>query len=324
MADVDLFTVAGQSNAVGFASGGPSVSAGEFLEFDHKNEVINDPIGDPIQMAYSEEDSGSSADQSSSGSAWPSFANEYYSQRGVTGAIVGTANGGSGVTDGASGLITWNATSGGSYSLLDQAVHATNEAITALENAGHTVNYRGILWHQGERDAQNIDDGSITKSDYDTAFRNMIAEFRSQLGPGTPFWIFELGHPNSGDTSGFQDIRDVQNSVVGDQSNTYMVSTIQKDFPEEGKMSDDLHYNQTGYNEMGTTGAGNVAANISAPSAGGSGVVAVTTAGVIDTELGVISTGVDTTAPTISNFNVGFADKTAPTISNFSVSEASS
>lgn len=325
MADVDLFTVAGQSNAVGFATGGPSVTQETFLEFDHKNEVINDPLGDPIQMAYSEGDGGDSVDQSSSGSAWPAFANEYYSQTGRVGAIVGTANGGSGVTDAASGTITWNATpESGVYGMLDMAVHATNEAITGLENAGHTVTYRGILWHQGERDAQNIDDGTITKSDYDTAFRNMIAEFRNQLGSGTPFWIFELGHEDSGDTQGYIDIRDIQNTVAGEQANTYLVSDIQKDFPEEGKMADTLHYNQTGYNEMGQTGAMNVASNISTSATSGAGSIAQTALGVIGTSVGVWDTGSgDTTAPTISNFTASkTADTTAPTISNFTASKA--
>lgn len=324
MADVDLFTVAGQSNAQGVATGGPSVTQGTFFEFDHKAESVIDPISDPIQMAYSEGDGGSSADQSSSGSAWPSFANEYYTQTGRVGAIVGTANGGSGVTDAASGSITWNATPESSYSLLDMAVHATNEATTGLENAGHTVTYRGILWHQGERDAQNIDDGTITKSDYDTAFRNMIAEFRAQLGSETPFWIFELGHEDTGDTQGYIDIRDIQNTVASEQPNTYVVSAIQKDFPEEGKMDDNLHYTQTAYNEMGTTGAGNVASNISTAPEPASGSVPVTSTGVIQTTGGAWSTATgDTTAPTISNFSASVQeDTTAPTISNFSASEA--
>ncbi len=65
-------------------------------------------------------------------------------------------------------------------------------------------------------------------------------------------WVSRTGRPNSADTSGFQDVRDAQDEVATADDFVVMAFTGAVDFPGEGKMADELHYDQTGLDEMGT------------------------------------------------------------------------
>lgn len=55
---------------------------------------------------------------------------------------------------------------------------------------------RGVLWSQGERDAQAIDDSTagVSKAGYKTAFANMIARYRSDIGDSFRLALFRTGH----------------------------------------------------------------------------------------------------------------------------------
>ena len=254
MADYDLFTVGGQSNAVGKgdSTASPDPNAGTAIEYDADANTIQDPLDDPTSH---------NGEDSDTGSAWPKFCVDYVSHTTRNIAIVGAAVSGAAQYP-AADVGAGNYDSG---SLDEDLIAFTNEAITELQNAGHTVSYQGILWHQGERDAKTIDDGNMTKTDYKTAFENMIERYRTEFGNDMPMWVFQVGHETTagvGDTVGFQEVRAAQEEVVLAQDNTYLVSDKQKDFPEQGYMSDQLHYNQTGYNIMGEVGALNVAARI--------------------------------------------------------------
>lgn len=243
---VHLFTVAGQSNAVGRgdSQGSPSIPTDDAIEYIQSTDSLENPLTDPVD---------GNSDASDTGSAWPAYCDEYLTLVGETPAIVGTAKGGTAQNSTAdTGSGNWD--TGGQ--LQADAVTWTNNAITKLEAAGNTVEHKGILWHQGERDAQSIDAGDITKSEYKSALESMIATFRSDFGSSSlPFWIFELGRPDSGDTSGFQSVREAQQEVASETSDCEIVSSVQKDFPAQGKMLDNFHYNQTGLNEMGREGA---------------------------------------------------------------------
>jgi|AntRauMinimDraft_4_1070384.scaffolds.fasta_scaffold01783_2 hypothetical protein len=250
--DYDLFAVGGQSNAVGRgdATASPDPDAGTAVEYRNDIDDIQDPLDDPVD---------GNADVSDTGSAWPQFCVDYYNHRSQPVAIVGAATGGAAQdADADSGNGNWDDTG----SLDDDLITFVNNAISRVEANGDTATFRGVLWHQGERDAQAIDDGTITKADYKTAFENMIVRFRTEFGDQMPFWIFEVGQPDSGDTAGFQDVRAAQQEVAVAQEYTSLVSDQQKEFPTLGYMSDDLHYNQTGYNLMGEVGAVNVAARV--------------------------------------------------------------
>lgn len=245
MAEFDLFVVGGQSNAVGQGDGtaSPDPAQGAAIEYQADTNDIEDPLDDPIEGIN---------DASDTGSAWPQFAVDYNTQSGNPVAIVGSARGGTAqVSDADTGNGNWDDTGTLSSTLITRV----NDAITAIEGAGDTAIFRGVLWSQGETDAQAIDSSTITKAAYKTALEDMIGRYRAEFGSGMPFWIFQTGKPNSGDTAGYQDVRDAQTEVTNTDGFTYMASDIQVNFADDGRMSDDLHYTQTGYNDMGAEGA---------------------------------------------------------------------
>jgi hypothetical protein len=71
-------------------------------------------------------------------------------------------------------------------------------------------------------------------------------------------YISRTGTKNSGDTTGFQEIRSSQDAFATDNTDVVMAFTDSVNFPGASKMSDDLHYTQTGYNEMGSAMQGTV------------------------------------------------------------------
>jgi hypothetical protein len=135
----------------------------------------------------------------------------------------------------------------------DTAVVRLDAALAALPQS----TFRGVLWSQGERDAQAIDAGTITTEQYRAEFVAMIGRFRAKYGPTMPFWIFQTGDkPGS---KGFAAVRAVQQAVADADPYTWIVFGGAKGFAARGMMADDLHYTQQGYNEMGTVGGRAVA-----------------------------------------------------------------
>lgn len=310
----DIFVVAGQSNArgQGTSSGSPDVTSTVAQEYKSTTDelvVLDDPVGQdntPEQAA-------------NTGSLWPSFAETYNDESGREAIYVPYSNGGSGqhpdtYSDPDNG---WGSDGNLYYNARDKL----QEATTFFDNNSIDYTLQGVVWLQGERDAGQIDDGVITKSQYKTAFNDHIDRWQNDIASDFAFYIIQIGHLDSGDTQGFMDVRAAQQEVADSRANVHMVSTIQKDFPEEGKMSDTFHYTQDGYNESGTVSATNTASITTNTTASGDGVIA-TQNGVISTTNGVVQTVQgDETAPTITNFAVQqtVGDTTAPTISGFSV-----
>ncbi len=226
---IDLFAVGGQSNAEGHGEGSPNVISGAYEVDGSTVKNLSDPVGD-----------------ADTGSAWPAFAKKYHSATGRCIAIVELAKGSTAQAAAANGGAgNWD-TSG---SLRGNLVSGVKNAITTLQNKGFNVRYKGILWSQGERDAQAIDSGDITKSDYKTAFQTLTAYFETQLGGR--MYVARTGTKDSGDTSGFQDVRDAQDEIAAKKDFVVMAFTDAVDFPAEGKMADNLHYDQDGLDEMG-------------------------------------------------------------------------
>jgi len=198
------------------------------------------------------------------GTAWPAFAIEYYNQTGRKAAYMLEGESGAAMHYDArtgSGNGWYDPQVDGNHT--EDTIAAINDGLSWLSNNGYDPTFRGILWHQGERDAQEIDNGTITKTEFKNAFERMRDEFRTQLGmPEMPIWIHELGKPDSGDTGGFQDVRAAQREEARADADVHLVSDKQKEFPSMGYMDDDVHYNQDGYNLMGEVGGLNVASRI--------------------------------------------------------------
>lgn len=249
VSEVDVFLIAGQSNArgKGSAEDSPNPTSNTSAQYSLKSKDGFENMTDPVGLA---------GHQAQTGSAWPAFADTYWKETNSPSVYVPTAIGGTGVHPNSDNGAVW----GGSNSLLYRALRYLNGALDTLEDAGLTTNYRGVLWHQGERDAKAIDNGRISASEFRDEFVDMISVYRSRIdGSQARFWIFQLGRLESGDTDGYQSVRQIQEEVAESDSYTTVVFDGAVDFPDEGKMTDNNHYDQQGLNEMGRTGATNIA-----------------------------------------------------------------
>ncbi|MFH1509496.1 MAG: sialate O-acetylesterase [bacterium] len=154
----DVYVVAGQSNAEGRLTNQKSYShaslkAAVFDEDDNWLEG-NDPT-DP--------------DPAEKGSVWPLLATHIMGNQDVPVAFITTA-------DSATGLVTpdedWKkgGTGSGQYENMQQQV--TDSGVNAV---------KAVLWHQGERDANN----NVSQNDYNTAFDQVASDMAADL-PGAP------------------------------------------------------------------------------------------------------------------------------------------
>lgn len=60
--------------------------------------------------------------------------------------------------------------------LFDAAMAKCNSAIAVTG-----LKFSGVIWLQGERDANAINDGKMDGEDYEAALRNLILRFRKHL-----------------------------------------------------------------------------------------------------------------------------------------------
>lgn len=231
-----LFLMAGQSNAHGSSRDPENSPVPPANWAFYWNGASLSPLEDPWATA-------------SYGSAWPSFAIKFTELTGKGVILVDGATGGTAMAPAADiGNGYWGGAGGG---LRENAVADLNACITHLRSASYAYQFGGVLWSQGERDAQSIDASTITKADYTSAWANFIAYMRGELGDFWPFVFSRTGSKDSGDTAGFQAIRDAQDSICAADQFVLMGFTGALNFPALGMMYDDLHYDQAGLNKMG-------------------------------------------------------------------------
>jgi hypothetical protein len=226
------------------------VPAGKVLQyFDGVISNADDPVGAAVN-----------------GSAWPSFGVTYYGTNGHLLLFVPDAIGGSCQTpqgvQGTGGPPTedyWSDTtsSGGFWA---NSVNYVKEAEAALTQAGYTPTFKGVLWDQGECDAEGgIDENILTQAQYQSALQQMIAAYRVQFGATMPFYIFRTGTHIGSNDMGYAEVRQAQDNVSATDPYSWVVFRDAVNFPAKGWMqADGLHYTQQGYDEMGTQGATNV------------------------------------------------------------------
>lgn len=218
-----IFLIAGQSNALG--AGGKLYSEiclpNTAFEYINNNMLI--PLEDPM----------GNIDTSLDGSAWPAFAKKYNSISNDTIIVVQTAAGGSSLLAMAQYACcgTWDS----SGTLFSQAI---NLGINARNFINKKID--GIIWIQGETDADAINNGLVSATDYKEALIKIYYRFKEELGPDLPFFIVKTGYNLTGLKYGHDEIRKVQQQVA---------STIY--FGPLGWHKDNLHYNQVGLNNMG-------------------------------------------------------------------------
>ena len=239
---IDVFLVAGQSNAAGWSGssdGSPAVPISTGVQVGAGSvAAANDPVGN-----------------ANGGSAWPAFALAYHSATGRPVAFVPAAVPGTGqlsLSDSGSGH--W----GADGALVDAATWSLDRALITLANSGYRPNLRGVLWSQGENDAIAINDGHLQAGEYSEGLAAMIARYRAGYG-SLPFYVFQTGSSPFESDAGYAAVRGAQASYAASDSATHLVFTDAQTFATRGLMRDAYHYTQAAYNEMGTAGGERVA-----------------------------------------------------------------
>lgn len=240
--DIDVFLVAGQSNAKGKGDSllSPRALTGKVLQIN--TGVIkdaNDPMG---------EDVPGSNEKSQYGSAWPSFGNQYYNRTSRKICMVPSYKGGTSQCAAADvGAGNWDTTG----ILFDSAVARVNSAMSVLAAKGYRPVFKGVVWLQGESDAIGIQNGLINQTDYINAFTKMLRRFRTNFGAAMPFYVIRIGTSSAYIDTYWKQIRDAQQSVSNSDSMTQIVYYNAANFITRGLMLDAVHYNQVALNEVG-------------------------------------------------------------------------
>lgn len=245
-----LFLVAGQSNAKGTGVGAdsPSVPAGIGYWWDNVNGILTH-LEDPSPVS-----------SSTAGSAWPSFANRFNELTGAGVIVVNAAVGSSAQTVEAAPAMSdqhWDDTG----ALRDDALDQLNAAIAYLDAQGIAYQFGGVLWSQGERESNAIDDADIPNaSNYKVVFADMVDYFRTETGrPNMRMVLSQTGYDSGGATTGFTQIQTAQAELVNELDHVYMGYSGAKTAVARGLMKDELHYLQQIYNEMGPSMAATAA-----------------------------------------------------------------
>ena len=243
---IDVFIVAGQSNAEGKGSSAssPVVPAGVAYEYTDAGTLV--ALADPVGGAVT-------------GSAWPAFAIALHNLTDRPLCIVETALSGSpliAANDGFGAGNNWSPTG----TLRSAAVTKADAALTHLSGAGWTPTLQGVLWHQGESDAQFGNGSPTLAADYAAALSALGTYFGTGLSlPDLPMFVHRIGENTAGSYPGYAVVRGAQDSVCASDARLHMVYTECVNFPGLGYMKGDgLHYNQSGLNAMGTGSAPNV------------------------------------------------------------------
>lgn len=240
--EIDVFLIGGQSNAKGRATDAPSpiITGNSILQVNNGViSVANDPVGVGVNQAVNY-------------SAWPQFGITYNQLTGRKIAFVPTAVSGTGQqasSDVGSG--NWSPTG----TLFNASVTKLDLSLTTLSDQRYIPIFKGVLWLQGENDADKINSAGTTQALYTTAFETMIGNYRAIYGNTMPFYIIRVGTRVGASDVGYSQIRDAQEIVASTTPYTKIIYRGTVDFPARDLMIDAYHYKVEGYNEIGTMGA---------------------------------------------------------------------
>lgn len=240
---VDIFLVAGQSNAWGAANPvyATQTTPDEMMIWNNK----------AIKFTPQTENN----DSCNYGSFLPAFAKKWHEKTGRTVYFVQTAIPGSGLVSPSYGQSSsWNVVNG-TYLTISVNILTTAEVWLNVNNIPYV--FKGIIWSQGESDAMYMVNGNITPSSYQLNLL-ALAEKCLSLFPGSQFGIIQTGKYLPQFDWGFTAVRTYQQWLCNILSGTKMLYTNTVNFPSLGLMlPDQIHYNQTGLNMIGEAAANN-------------------------------------------------------------------
>ena len=238
-----LFVAAGQSNAVGMGDSALSKNYSGSATFEYRFTgdsliALADPVGS-YELQFH---------KANKGSAWPSFAATYSNTTGKQVIIVQAARGGSSCSNKAelSNYGCWDTVA--HLPLFDSAIIKIK---AAQKKTGIPVS--GIIWSQGERDANAINAGQLTQEEYQATMETLIERFRKALGVTVSFYIIQTGYYLHHPEAGFNQVRAAQENIARRVKGVYIVYNQTGSFEGKGWMKDEIHYNQAALNDIGQT-----------------------------------------------------------------------
>jgi len=235
-----LLLLAGQSNAVGQGDSLKSAvcQTNTAFEFDASTNQFF-PLKDPAGKSWKQ------FQRAGTGSMAPPFAKRLHELTGQPVYIVTAARGGASCHRKAemSNYDTWD-TSG---KLFELAVEKTKMA-----EAKSGVHLSGIIWMQGERDANAILAGQLTLEEYQESLEGLIKRFRAEFGKKLPFYIVQTAYQQDKAPDGCDAVRNAQTAVAKKMKGVYIAYGETGEFAQRKWFKDIVHYNQDALNDIGT------------------------------------------------------------------------
>lgn len=138
--------------------------------------------------------------------------------------------------------------------------------MTDINSDGRAYRIAGLIWCQGEYDADRIWNELVTKSEYKYSTIDVLSWFRNIVGNSSlPIFISQIGYrSNCFDIplkkAAYEQVQDAQEELCETEYNYYMGFNRAKEFFSLNCMSDTVHYNEKGYRMMGESLAEKAAA----------------------------------------------------------------
>jgi hypothetical protein len=139
---------------------------------------------------------------------------------------------------------TWDET--GKNTLFADAITKTKMAVKQTNTA-----LSGIIWMQGERDANAILNKQMTVDEYQESLEDVIHRFRKKFGKKLPFYIVLTGNQTDKTTEGSLAVQNAQQAVAKKLKKVYIAYNQTPIFGEKKWLKDNVHYNQTALNDIG-------------------------------------------------------------------------
>lgn len=244
----DVFAIAGQSNAMGVGNYTTSTEVPLGAAVEYMAQGFVKQLADPTQHNVT-----SGGNFSLTGSAWPSFGAKYNELLGRRACIVGGAFSGVGLLHPGSGPTGgWTA----SGPLLSDLAAKIESCMSFLAEKGSTSRLRGVIWVGGEQDVL----ASFTLASYKAALVDLRDRFRVATGnPALKLMIVSLDKSlDAGSEVKYAIIRQAQAEAAAENEGIELVVPFQNYY--DSGLSDGVHMNQLGLNDIGRIAANGAAA----------------------------------------------------------------
>ena len=238
-----LYLLAGQSNGVGQGDSATSVkcvpnTAFEFDALANAFIPLRDPVGRNWKLFQN----------AKTGSVAPSFAKKLNELSNELVYMVTAARG---------GASCHRKAEMGDYNTWDTNGQLFNDAVekAKMAEAKSGIPLSGIIWMQGERDANAILAGQLTAREYEESLEGVINRFRQKFDKKLPFYIVLIAYQQDKSPLGCDSVRIAQKKVSAKMKNVFIAYDETGEFAQRKWFKDIVHYNQEALNDIGTKSA---------------------------------------------------------------------